>query len=119
MDVGRVAVERDGRDPRVMSDRHFDDERIELSERRFDGISVGLYWTRGTDLVVVTVDDDASGDAFELVVADNERPLDVFQHPFAFAHARAIELSDYRRQTRVEVEVERGVRQGPDLKERS
>jgi hypothetical protein len=55
MDVGRVAVERDGRDPRVMSDRHFDDERIELSERRFDGISVGLYWTRGTDLVVVTV----------------------------------------------------------------
>ena len=67
-------------------------ERVELAERESDGVSVALYWTRGTDVLAVTVDDAASGDSFELVVAEKERPLDVFHHPFAYARARGIEL---------------------------
>jgi hypothetical protein len=67
-------------------------ERVELADRQFDGVSVALYWARGTDLLTVTVDDATTGDSFELVVAENERPLDVFQHPFAYARARGIEL---------------------------
>jgi hypothetical protein len=102
-----------------MSDSHLEYERVELAERVVDRISVALYWTRGTDVVVVAVVDHASGDAFELVIADNERPLDVFQHPFAYAHARGIELSDDRRNAGVQVDVERPLRQSPDLKERS
>jgi hypothetical protein len=102
-----------------MSASLVEEERVELAERESDGISVALYWVRGTDVVVVTVDDGASGDAFELVVAEYERLLDVFQHPFAYAHARGIELSDDRRNAGVEVDVERPVRQRPDLKERS
>jgi hypothetical protein len=46
----------------------------------------------------VTVEDAASGDSFELVLGEKERPLDVFYHPFAHASARGIELiSDRRR----------------------
>ena len=67
-------------------------DRVELAEREHDGISVALYWTRGTDALAVTVEDATTGDSFELVLADTERPLDVFYHPFAYARARGIEL---------------------------
>jgi hypothetical protein len=69
-------------------------EPVELAEREFDGVSVALYWTRGTDVVAVTVDDARTGDSFELVVADNERALDVFHHPFAYARARGVLFAD-------------------------
>ena len=66
-------------------------ERLDLAERESDGVAVTLYWTRETGVVVVAVDDATTGDFFEIVV-ENERPLDVFYHPFAYAHARGIEL---------------------------
>jgi hypothetical protein len=80
-------------------------ERVELAERENDGVLVGLYWTRGTDVLAVTVDDATTGDYFELVLADNERPLDVFYHPFAYARARGIELVGDRRAVEVGVDV--------------
>jgi hypothetical protein len=72
-------------------------ERVELATREFDGVAVALYWTRGTKDLAVTVDDASTGDYFELVVADNERPLDLFYHPFAYARARGVELAGDRR----------------------
>jgi hypothetical protein len=80
-------------------------ERVELADREFDGVSVALHWARGTDLLTVTVDDATTGDAFELVVAENERPLDVFQHPFAYARARGIELLGDRSRAEVALDV--------------
>ena len=79
-------------------------EREELSTRESNGVSVTLYWTRGTDALAVTVADATTGDYFELVVADNERPLDVFHHPFAYARARGLELISDRRGVEVGVE---------------
>ena len=69
-------------------------ERVELAQREFDGISVALYWTRGTDVVAVAVEDARTGGSFELVVAENERALDVFHHPFAYARARGMAFAD-------------------------
>ncbi len=66
--------------------------RVELDEREADGVSVVLTWTRGADVVAVTVGDARTGDSFELVVAENEQALDVFHHPFAYARARGVEL---------------------------
>ena len=80
-------------------------ERVELAERESDSISVTLSWTPGSDVVAVTVDDAKTGDSFELVVADNERALDVFDHPFAYARARGVELAGDARAVQVGVEV--------------
>jgi hypothetical protein len=106
MGVGGEADSRRARNPGAMSATHIEHtttrrqrlapfsarERVKLAEREFDGISVELHWTRGTDIVTVTVADATTGDHFELVVAENERPLEVFHHPFAYARARGIEL---------------------------
>jgi hypothetical protein len=67
-------------------------ERVELAERHSDGISVALHWIRGTDAVAVTVEDARTGQFFEVVVAENERALDVFHHPYASAHARGMDV---------------------------
>ena len=80
-------------------------ERLELAERESDGVAVTLYWTRDTGVLAVTVDDATTGDRFELVVAENERPLDVFHHPFAYARTRGIELLGDRHAGAVAVDV--------------
>jgi hypothetical protein len=64
----------------------------ELAEREHDGITVTLYWARSTNVLAVTVNDVSTGDYFELVLANNEPPLDVFYHPFAYARRRGVEL---------------------------
>jgi hypothetical protein len=71
----------------------FGPQRIDLADREVDGISVVLYWTPKTNVVTVSVADLSTGDYFELVL-DDEPPLDVFYHPFAYARARGIDLGD-------------------------
>ena len=78
--------------------------RVDLATREQNGVAVALYWTRGTKNLAVTVDDASTGDYFELVVADNEGPLDVFYHPFAYARARGVELIGDRRGVEVGVD---------------
>ena len=67
-------------------------EWIDLAEREHDGITVTLYWARATSLLAVTVADASTGDYFELVLANNEPPLDVFYHPYAYARRRGVVL---------------------------
>lgn len=57
----------------------------ELHSRRGHGISVRLLWSEVTGHVYVTVADQVSGGNFVLPVRQGERPLDVFNHPYAYA----------------------------------
>lgn len=57
----------------------------ELDSRIGDGIYVRLLWHLDNGRVSITVDDAKTGEAFELVVRDGERALDVYHHPFAYA----------------------------------
>ena len=66
--------------------------RTELAFRENSGVTVRLLWSRSTNQVTVAVADAANDDYFELVVADDERALEVFHHPFAHAAARGIEF---------------------------
>jgi hypothetical protein len=66
--------------------------RRELDHRHANGIDVTLSWSPSDDSLYVTVRDDA-GDAFELAVGANEA-LDVFEHPYAYAASRAVQLFD-------------------------
>ena len=70
--------------------------RTELASRESNGIMVRLFWSRSTNLVTVAVADAANDEYFELVLAENERALDVFHHPFAHAAARGLEVGSDR-----------------------
>jgi hypothetical protein len=64
-------------------------DRRELDHRHSNGIDVTLAWSVSTDLLFVTVYDEA-GESFELVVEAHEA-LDAFHHPFAYAAFRGLD----------------------------
>ena len=68
----------------------------ELAHRRNDGLDIRLLWDSATDQVTVSLHDAKTGDGFEVEVGPNERALDVFHHPFAYAAFR--EAARERRQ---------------------
>jgi hypothetical protein len=57
----------------------------ELDSRVADGVEVRLLWRGQDDRVLVAVRDERTGEAFSVEVADDQRALDVFHHPFAYA----------------------------------
>lgn len=62
---------------------------VELATRDTGSLHVALLWHEATSLFTVAVDDGATGDRFELVVDD--KPLDTYYHPYAYAALRGIE----------------------------
>jgi hypothetical protein len=70
--------------------------RTELASRESSGITVKLFWSRETDLVTVAVADEPNDEYFELVLTEDERPLEVFNHPYAHAAARGLEFRTRR-----------------------
>jgi hypothetical protein len=70
--------------------------RTELASRESKGVKVQLFWSRATNLVTVAVSDLAKGDYFELVLDENERAMDVFQHPYAHAATRGLDFAQSR-----------------------
>jgi hypothetical protein len=61
------------------------DQLRELDHRTSDGIDVWLLWREHDNKVLVSVSDDKTGERFTIEVPEDERPLEVFHHPFAFA----------------------------------
>jgi hypothetical protein len=57
----------------------------ELDHRSNDGIDVRLVWSARDDTVLVLVSDAKTGARFEVGVRDGDSPLDVFNHPYAYA----------------------------------
>jgi hypothetical protein len=65
----------------------------ELDSRVGDGLHVRLCWDERDGSVWVSVLDMRSQDALCIEVSPDQRPTDVFQHPFAYApreHAEAV-----------------------------
>jgi hypothetical protein len=58
----------------------------ELATRENDGVEVSLFWNPVGNGVFVFVSDEKTGDRFEIEVGSRS-PLDVFNHPFAYAFA--------------------------------
>jgi len=61
------------------------DTTIELDSRTTDGIEVRLLWHPARERVTVTAHDWRSGEIVEVEVREDERALDVFHHPYAYA----------------------------------
>lgn len=66
----------------------WDEGTTDLAFRSGGGVEIALLWTRATGRVAVGVFDAALGGQFEVAVAEGQSPLDVFEHPFAYAAPR-------------------------------
>ena len=64
----------------------------ELDRRSSDRIDVALLWHERDNRVLVAVADGRTGALFEIEVREDERALDVFHHPFAYAGWRGMEI---------------------------
>jgi hypothetical protein len=58
-------------------------QRRELAYRSGNGLEVSLLWDPSDDSLSVCVADTREGARYEIPVED-ARPLDVFDHPFAY-----------------------------------
>jgi hypothetical protein len=65
--------------------------RIPLASRRHAGICVTLLWAAETNTVAVVVRDDATHAQFELPVETQTNPMEVYDHPYAYAARRGID----------------------------
>jgi hypothetical protein len=69
----------------------------ELNSRTVGGLQVRLLWSKDDGRVWVAVTDTRTGDCFRLDVLDAERPVDVFQHPYAYAALHGVSTGPERR----------------------
>jgi hypothetical protein len=67
--------------------------RVVLASRQSARMRVTLLWAAETDTVAVLVRDEGLGDQFVLAVEPCVSPLDVYEHPYAYAAWRGV---DYR-----------------------
>jgi hypothetical protein len=67
--------------------------RVILARRKNAGIQVTLLWAKDTNAVAVVIRDDGTDDRFEVPVELGANPLQVFEHPYAYAAWQGI---DYR-----------------------
>lgn len=63
----------------------------ELDSRFAGGLYVRLLWCQADGRIWVTVADKRTDETFRIDVRDQERPRDVFDHPYAYAAHRGIE----------------------------
>jgi hypothetical protein len=68
----------------------FDHTPKELVSRHSGTADVALLWSKRTHRAAVAVDDAARGEHFELLLAPEDDPLDVYEHPYAYAASRGL-----------------------------
>ena len=71
----------------------FDPNPTELASRQAGGACVLLLWSRCSGRAAVLVDDETTGEIFELDVRAQDNPLELFEHPFVYLVARGRAVS--------------------------
>ena len=66
----------------------FDANPKELARRDSAGTHVVLLWSRRRHRSAVVIEEDATGELVELDVHEQENPLQVYQHPYAYLETR-------------------------------
>jgi len=75
----------------VFADYQYNMTLKELDYRTGDRIEVSLLWSPESGQLAVVVVDKAAGEEFAMEVEPSEA-LEVFRHPFAYAHKRPLEF---------------------------
>ena len=68
----------------------------ELAGRHAGTTDVALLWSKRTHRAAVAVLDEGTGDYFELEIGAADDPLDLFNHPYAYAASRGLIHTDDR-----------------------
>ena len=68
----------------------FDHTPKELASRRSGTAEVVLFWSKRTHRAAVKLEDEATGESVELALLPTDDPLDVFNHPYAYAARRGL-----------------------------
>src|SRR5215472_9926246 len=66
-------------------------QRSELAHRSTGGIEVWLFWSQPSNRITI----DRIDERLEFEVA-NDKALDAFRHPYAYAPAQALDLAEAR-----------------------
>ena len=68
--------------------------RVVLARRTNAGIRATLFWAADTNTVAVFVRDDGTQGKFELIVEPDVNPIDVYEHPYAYAAWRGVDYQN-------------------------
>jgi hypothetical protein len=68
-------------------------QRSELAHRSTAGIQVWLFWSQPSNRITIELIDNRIGERLEFEVA-NDKALDAFRHPYAYAPAQALDLAE-------------------------
>ena len=66
----------------------YDRAAKELAARHAGTTEVALLWSKRAHRVAVV--DEGTGEYFELEIGEDDDPLDLFNHPYAYAAARGL-----------------------------
>ncbi len=78
----------------MISHLSYDRKPKELAARHAGTTEVALLWSKRAHRAAVAVLDEGTGDYFELEIGENDDPLDLFNHPYAYAAARGLIPTD-------------------------
>ena len=70
-------------------------QRSELAHRSTDGIEVSLFWSQPSNRITIELIDNRIDERLEFEVA-NDKALDAFRHPHAYAPTQALDLVETR-----------------------
>jgi hypothetical protein len=70
-------------------------QRSKLAHRSTDGIEVSLFWIQPSNRITIELVDNRIDERLEFEVA-NDKALDAFRHPHAYAAAQALDLVETR-----------------------
>jgi hypothetical protein len=66
----------------------FDANPKELARRDNAGSHVALLWSRRRHRAGVVVEDDSTGELVQLDIQEQDNPLELYQHPYAYLSRR-------------------------------
>jgi hypothetical protein len=66
----------------------FDAHPTELARRDNAGSHIALLWSRRWHRAAVVVEEDATGELVQLDIEEEDNPLELYQHPYAYLTTR-------------------------------
>jgi hypothetical protein len=80
-----------GKEETMIRRLSFDHTPKLLASRRSGTTEVGLFWSKRRHRAAVVVEDEATGEHFELEIKPDDDPLDVYNHPYPYATSRHLQ----------------------------